>query len=463
MNRKVYALKNRKKLIPLLIIILLLSCGCSFGSSAMGDDSMLSYYRISQDEARAMMAEDDGHIIVDVRRQDEYDSGHIPGAVCIPNETIGTEQLPDLDQIILVYCRSGNRSSQAAQKLFDMGYTAVYEFGGITSWTGEIVTEGPGAITETETEENMKTIYLAGGCFWGLQKFFDQFDGVLSTEVGYANGPDSSPSYQDVCRSSGHAETVRVDYDPDRISLTALLEYYFMVIDPLSVNRQGNDRGIQYRTGIYYTDESQLPEIEAVWREEEAEVGAELAVELEPLQNFFTAEEYHQKYLDKNPGGYCHIPSSYFHLEETAEEESEEELRARIGDLAYEVTQNAATERPFTGEYDDFFEKGLYVDVVSGEPLFTSMAKYNSGCGWPAFTKPISDDAVTDSTDLSHGMIRTEVRSSGAGSHLGHVFNDGPRESGGLRYCINSAALRFIPYEDLDAEGYGEYRSLFEK
>ncbi|MCR5090786.1 MAG: peptide-methionine (S)-S-oxide reductase MsrA, partial [Oscillospiraceae bacterium] len=249
-------------MISLLLAVLILSSGCGFGSSAIGDDSMLSYYRISQDEARAMMAENDGHVIVDVRRQDEYDSGHIPGAICIPNETIGTEppeELPDPEQIILVYCRSGNRSSQAAQKLFDMGYTAVYEFGGITSWTGEVVTEEPVAGEEKRTEaENMKTIYLAGGCFWGLQKFFDQFDGVLSTEVGYANGPDSSPSYEDVCRSSGHAETVRVGYDPERISLTALLEYYFMVIDPLSVNRQGNDRGIQYRTGIYYTDESQL-------------------------------------------------------------------------------------------------------------------------------------------------------------------------------------------------------------
>ena len=160
----------------------------------------------------------------------------------------------------------------------------------------------------------MKTIYLAGGCFWGMQKFFDQFSGVIQTEVGYANGPDSAPAYEDVCKNSGHAETVRIDYEPDLISLTELLKDYFLVIDPLSVNRQGHDSGIQYRTGIYYTDQDQFSEIEAVYQEEERKVGAELAVELQPLKNFFPAEDYHQKYLEKNPGGYCHIPDRYFTL-----------------------------------------------------------------------------------------------------------------------------------------------------
>lgn len=160
----------------------------------------------------------------------------------------------------------------------------------------------------------MSTIYLAGGCFWGTQKFFDQFEGVISTETGYANGPDAAPTYQDVCKNSGHAETVKIEYDPAVISLTELLNYFFMVIDPLSVNRQGHDVGIQYRTGIYYTDESQLPEIKAVYKEQEEKAGAKLAVEMEPLQNFFRAEEYHQKYLDKNPGGYCHIPGRMLHL-----------------------------------------------------------------------------------------------------------------------------------------------------
>ena len=158
----------------------------------------------------------------------------------------------------------------------------------------------------------MKTIYLAGGCFWGMQKYFDQFSGVVRTEAGYANGPDKAPSYEEVCADSGHAETVRIDYDEETVSLTSLLNDYFMVIDPLSVNRQGHDSGIQYRTGIYYTEESQLPEIEAVYRAEEEKAGAKLAVGLEPLRNFYPAEEYHQKYLDKNPGGYCHIPARYF-------------------------------------------------------------------------------------------------------------------------------------------------------
>ena len=161
---------------------------------------------------------------------------------------------------------------------------------------------------------SVNTIYLAGGCFWGMQKFFDQFDGVTGTEVGYANGPDKAPTYQQVCSDSGHAETVRVDYDPVKISLKELLGFFFMVIDPLSVNRQGNDTGIQYRTGIYYSDESQLPQIKAVYEAEEEKAGAKLAVELEQLKNFFSAEEYHQKYLEKNPGGYCHISDRYFHL-----------------------------------------------------------------------------------------------------------------------------------------------------
>ena len=168
---------------------------------------------------------------------------------------------------------------------------------------------------KSELEGNgVKTIYLAGGCFWGMQKFLDQFEGVQKTEVGYANGPDKAPTYRDVCDSSGHAETVRIDYDETVLPLKELLGYYFMVIDPVSVNRQGADCGVQYRTGIYYAEADQLPVIEAVCAEVEKKIGTPLAVEVAPIHNFFSAEEYHQKYLDKNPGGYCHIPSRYFSI-----------------------------------------------------------------------------------------------------------------------------------------------------
>ena len=177
----------------------------------------------------------------------------------------------------------------------------------------------------------MKTIYLAGGCFWGVQKFFDQFDGIISTQTGYANGPeetekgpDEAPGYRDVCDDSGHAETVRIDYDEDVITLEEILAYYFMVIDPVSVNRQGHDEGIQYRTGIYYTDcmtAEDLAVIRRVLAEQEAKAGAPLAVEFTPLRNFYSAEEYHQKYLDKNPGGYCHIPAAMLRLAKDKQKE----------------------------------------------------------------------------------------------------------------------------------------------
>ena len=306
----------------------------------------------------------------------------------------------------------------------------------------------------------MKTIYFAGGCFWGVEKFFNQFTGVKSTQVGYANGPNKAPSYEEVCHSSGHAETVKLDYDENIITLNELLDYFFMIIDPLSKNKQGNDIGIQYRTGIYYTSQEQIPIIKDFCDKKEKKLGQKLAVEILALNNFFPAENYHQMYLDKNPGGYCHIPKSLFKLNQQKKGMNEKELRNRIGDLAYEVTQNAETEKPFSGKYDKFFDKGIYVDIVSGEPLFISSDKFDSGCGWPAFSKPIKKDALIEKKDFSHFMIRTEVRSSKANSHLGHVFDDGPEEKGGLRYCINSAALKFIPFDNMEKEGYGEYKKM---
>lgn len=312
-----------------------------------------------------------------------------------------------------------------------------------------------------------REIYLAGGCFWGMEAYFERIDGILNAESGYANGNTANPSYEDVIRGSGHAETVKLTYDANQVSLPVILAYYFRVIDPTSLNKQGNDRGIQYRTGIYYTSEDQKPIIEEAIRKEQEKWRRPIVVEVQPLKNYYAAEEYHQDYLQKNPNGYCHIdikladdaiidPTKYT-------KPSQENLKSSLSAQEYAVTQEAATERPFSNQYWDFFEPGIYVDIVSGEPLFSSIDKYQSNCGWPSFVKPIAPEVIQYYRDTSYGMIRTEVRSRVANAHLGHVFEDGPRDRGGLRYCINSAALRFIPLDEMDAAGYGYLRSLKEK
>ena len=315
---------------------------------------------------------------------------------------------------------------------------------------------------------NIKTIYLAGGCFWGLEAYFQRIKGVTDAVSGYANGKTANPSYEDVShRHTGHAETVKVSYDADQLSLDDILRYYFRVVDPTSLNKQGNDRGEQYRTGVYTTDAAEQKIVAAAIAREQKKYTAPIVVENVPLKNFYLAEEYHQDYLIKNPNGYCHIDVSLADKPLEGKEAvsgslktkpSDAELRQKLTAEQYRITQQAGTERAFSHEYDNLFDKGIYVDVVDGTPLFASTDKFQSGCGWPSFTRPIVGDAVTEREDTSFNMIRTEVRSSHADSHLGHVFNDGPKDKGGLRYCINGASLRFVPLEQMDAQGYGAWK-----
>lgn len=314
-----------------------------------------------------------------------------------------------------------------------------------------------------------KTIYLGGGCFWGLQAYFKKIDGIVKTVSGYANGSSDNPSYEDVCHNSGHVETVAVTYDDAKISLDHVLQYFLRVVDPYSVNKQGGDTGIQYRSGVYYTDEADKAVIEKTFkRAESLRGGKPFAIEVLPLDQFFTAEEYHQDYLDKNPDGYCHIPLSKADEplidEDAYEKKSDEELKSTLSELEYNVTQHSATEKPFSHELTDEFKAGIYVDITSGEPLFVSAQKFDSGCGWPSFAKPINSDVIRYLPDDSiPGRPRIEVRSRVGNAHLGHVFEDGPKELGGLRYCINGASIRFIPLEELEKEGYGALIPFVEK
>ena len=304
----------------------------------------------------------------------------------------------------------------------------------------------------------MAEIYLAGGCFWGLEEYFSRISGVLQTSVGYANGQVETTNYQ-LIKETDHAETVQVVYDEKVVSLREILLYYFRVIDPLSVNQQGNDRGRQYRTGIYYKDEEDLPTINTVVREQELLIGRKIAVEVEKLRHYILAEDYHQDYLKKNPGGYCHIDvrDAEKPLIDAADYEkpSQAVLKEKLSEESYRVTQEGATEAPFSNAYDQTFEEGIYVDITTGEPLFFAKDKFASGCGWPSFSRPISKELIHYYQDLSHGMERIEVRSRSGNAHLGHVFTDGPQELGGLRYCINSASLRFVAKDDMEAAGYG--------
>lgn len=318
-----------------------------------------------------------------------------------------------------------------------------------------------------DTTENV--IYLAGGCFWGLELLMESMDGVISATSGYANGNDESlANYKRILKGdTGFKETVRVEFDPDKISLDAILLAYFYVIDPTIRNRQGNDIGSQYQTGIYYTNDKTKEVVKRIVDIERSRY-KDFVVEVEPLVNFIEAEEYHQNYLQKNPNGYCHIPRKEIELFSKLridpgdyKKPATDLIRDKLNDEQYRVTQENGTEKPFLNEFYDHFEKGIYVDVVTGEPLFSSSDKFESGCGWPAFSKPIEEPSIIKKEDNSYGMRRTEVRSRSGDSHLGHVFEGDPESPNGTRYCINSTALRFIPYAKMEQEGYGYLLDIF--
>lgn len=308
----------------------------------------------------------------------------------------------------------------------------------------------------------LREIHLAGGCFWGVEAYLERLEGVADAVSGYANGNTENPSYEDLHRGSGHAETVRAWYDPEVLTLDDLLLYYPRIIDPTSVDRQGPDSGEQYRTGVYWTDPADRAVIEYRLARVQEEYAEPVAVEVEPLEQFFLAEDHHQDYLANNPGGYCHIDLTLAEepLIRAADfpRPGEEEIRDRLTELQYRVTQEGGTEPASDNPYDGLFEPGIYVDVVTGEPLFSSRDKFRAGSGWPSFTQPLVPYVITLHPEGERSGA--EVRSRAGDSHLGHVFEDGPSDRGGLRYCINSAALRFVPEAELEAAGYAGLREL---
>ena len=298
---------------------------------------------------------------------------------------------------------------------------------------------------------------FAGGCFWCMVQPFAKLPGVQEVVAGYTGGHVERPTYEQVCSGrTGHYEAVQIVYDPAIVSYEKLLDTFWAQIDPTDPSGQFADKGSQYKTAIFYHDEAQKETAEEskAALDKSGRFGRPVATQLLPAVTFYPAEEYHQDYYKKNP--------EHYHRYKAGSGREAFIKKHSLTSEQYKVTQESATEPPFRNEFWDNKAPGIYVDVVSGQPLFSSLDKFDSGCGWPSFTKPLEEQGIVEKRDLSHGMSRTEVRSEEADSHLGHVFNDGP-EPTGLRYCINSASLRFIPVEDLEEEGYGEYLRLFGK